>query len=363
MLLVAASAAAAAGGGGTSTGNVYISDGKHGPASLTAEAARNVTDSACAQQMRNAEYHATYTNGGRVACKALHNSRVDNQVSLQGKSMTRSYTRGGGGVGGGGGYPEPPATGLLARDAQCRRRRRRRCRHNARTGDRAGCLATCCLAQVCTRSHECTTCGEQRCLFCLDSEKSEVYSEPMGNKFLFVVVSLLVGALVSTILETMPRTQCPPFSMPPPFTVVMFLIGACMGWLSQHNLLGCAISDSVNAWKYQDPHSILFSLLPPLLFESAFNVNYHVFTKVWKSSLMLAGTGVCMSTFITGCVAMGLFGDEFDLIQKFNRNCDDPDFDCSMDSWFAALMFGAIVSATDPVAVVAVSTLVLLNNL
>ena len=106
--------------------------------------------------------------------------------------------------------------------------------------------------QQCTRHHECTTCGHVRCLWCLSSESKTLYSEPMGVKFLFVVVSLLCGAWTSTMLELIPRT-----SFHPPFTVIMFLIGGLMGWLAQHNYLGCALSDSVNAWKHQDPHSIL----------------------------------------------------------------------------------------------------------
>ena len=41
----------------------------------------------------------------------------------------------------------------------------------------------------------------------------------------------------------------------------------------------CVMTDSVDAWKHIDPHAVIFGLLPPLLFESAFNVNYHVFCK------------------------------------------------------------------------------------
>jgi NhaP-type Na+/H+ or K+/H+ antiporter len=115
---------------------------------------------------------------------------------------------------------------------------------------------------------------------------------------------------------------------------------------------------------------ILYSLLPPLLFESAFNVNYHVFIKVLKSSLMLATSGVVLSTGLLGCVFMLIFPHEFSMIEKCNPGCagyaPDPtcsshhgdtsgpiNIDCSADGWIAAFMFGAIVSATDPVAVVA----------
>jgi NhaP-type Na+/H+ or K+/H+ antiporter len=261
--------------------------------------------------------------------------------------------------------------------------------------------------QTCSVSHECTTCSHYQCVWCSEDERSKIYVEPLGDKFLFLIVSLTAGAFISTLLEWMPRQ-----TFHPPFTVVMFVLGMLMGMLAENNSLGCALSDSVNAWKHQDPHSILYALLPPLLFESAFNVNYHVFTKVMKSSILLATTGVLTSTFLTGCVGMWFFSAQFDRIQYENPACSmfgegnpldyahahgefgvappktdglgnrdelgncilddlsgdhrrlsggsgaagsaDGCYDCSMDGWWASFMFGAIVSATDPVAVVAV---------
>ena len=257
--------------------------------------------------------------------------------------------------------------------------------------------------QACSVSHECTTCKHYNCLLCSEDEQVPVYVEPLGDKFLFLVVSLMAGAAISTILESLPRE-----TFHPPFTVVMFVLGMVMAMLAETNSLGCTLSDSVNSWKHQDPHSILYALLPPLLFESAFNVNYHVFTKVAKSSIILATSGVLTSTFLTGCVGMLLFGAQFDRIQFENPVCSmfgqgptedyahspgqigmapsmslatgprdgnytciapaDDDhrrlsagggagggcYDCSMDAWWASWMFGAVVSATDPVAVVSV---------
>ena len=277
---------------------------------------------------------------------------------------------------------------------------------------------------ICTPGYECTTCPHYNCLLCLEAEQADVYSEPLGIKFLFLVGSLLMGAAVSTLLESLPR-----YSFRPPFTVVMFCLGAVLAWLGEQHALGCALSDSINSWKHQDPHSVLFALLPPLLFESAFNVNTHVFKEVVKTASILATSGVLVSTALTGFAAILLFGDEFDRIQYENPMCStygtgtcadyphregesghcpplsgasgygselrDADgfccpedfhsvngtcvatsdsvaahrrlstggssgggplgcFDCSMDKWWAAWMFGAIVSATDPVAVVAV---------
>ena len=44
------------------------------------------------------------------------------------------------------------------------------------------------------------------------------------------------------------------------------------------------------------PQVILFGLLPPLLFESAFNVDYHVFIKVASMAIVMALPGVILCT-------------------------------------------------------------------
>jgi hypothetical protein len=88
--------------------------------------------------------------------------------------------------------------------------------------------------QICTSKRECTTCGITNCLLCLDSEDKSLYSEPMGVKFLFVVVSLLLGAVTSTLLELLPRTV-----FQPPFTVIMFVVGVGLGWAAKEEL--CAV--------------------------------------------------------------------------------------------------------------------------
>lgn len=82
-----------------------------------------------------------------------------------------------------------------------------------------------------------------------------------------------------------------------------------------------------------EPELILFVLLPPLLFESAFGMDWEVFKKVSASSLILAGPGVVLSVALTGLTTKAIFQDW---------------------DWSAAFMLGSILSATDPVAVVAV---------
>jgi NhaP-type Na+/H+ or K+/H+ antiporter len=88
----------------------------------------------------------------------------------------------------------------------------------------------------------------------------------------------------------------------------------------------------------QDPHLILTTFLPVLLFESAFAMDVHIFYKLFWQIIILAVFGLAIATALTGVMAKMVF--------TYNWN------------WFPCLMFGAIISATDPVAVVA-----LLNDL
>ena len=81
---------------------------------------------------------------------------------------------------------------------------------------------------------------------------------------------------------------------------------------------------------------ILLVFIPVLIFESAFNCEWHVFRKSLTNILLLAGPGVIIgTTLISVCLKVIL------------RYSDDE------ISWFQALTLGCILSATDPVAVVA----------
>ena len=67
--------------------------------------------------------------------------------------------------------------------------------------------------------------------------------------------------------------------------------------------------------------------------QAAGSVDIHIFGRAGMQMILLAGPGVLISTFLTACVA------------KFFFDYHWP--------WATALTFGAMLSATDPVAVVA----------
>jgi len=88
-------------------------------------------------------------------------------------------------------------------------------------------------------------------------------------------------------------------------------------------------------WNDLDPHSILLIFIPVLIFESAFGTDWHTFKRSIGQVLLLAVPGLLIGTVLTAIVI------------KYVLQYDDH------FSWSEALMFGSILSATDPVAVVA----------
>eukprot|EP00756_Hemistasia_phaeocysticola_P008149 Hpha_TRINITY_DN14513_c0_g3::TRINITY_DN14513_c0_g3_i1::g.46891::m.46891 len=116
-----------------------------------------------------------------------------------------------------------------------------------------------------------------------------------------------------------------------PYTVVLFLIGMAFG--------GASLYDGFSLQNYAaiseiDPHLIFYIFLPALIFESAFAMDIPIFLKVVGQCILMAVPGLMVASLITGSVAKFVFA-------KYDWN------------WYACLLFGTILSATDPVAVVA----------
>jgi CPA1 family monovalent cation:H+ antiporter len=111
-----------------------------------------------------------------------------------------------------------------------------------------------------------------------------------------------------------------------PYTVALVLAGLILGALH----LFPAPSLTKN---------LLFSLiLPALIFEAAFQIDSREFRENWITLAVLAFPGVLVSTVLVTASLVAVVG----LLHLA------PDF-----TWRDALVFGALISATDPVAVVA----------
>ncbi len=147
----------------------------------------------------------------------------------------------------------------------------------------------------------------------------------------FTIFSLMVGAILKHLLK---KTFIP-------YTVGLFVVGLILGLLVRYGLLDKIpdIKDAIVTAGDIDPDLILFVFLPVLIFGAAFAMEPHIFKKTLINSSILSVLGLILAMFITGAIMMGI-----NLIPGQSGEW----------SWSYALMFGALISATDPVAVVAI---------
>ncbi|MDD3886522.1 MAG: cation:proton antiporter, partial [Victivallaceae bacterium] len=81
---------------------------------------------------------------------------------------------------------------------------------------------------------------------------------------------------------------------------------------------------------------IMYVLLPALIFDASINIDTKLLKRHLYPTLMLAGPGLAIATFITGGIVHWVAGV----------------------SWGSSMIFGALISATDPVAVISLFEIV-----
>ena len=173
----------------------------------------------------------------------------------------------------------------------------------------------------------------------------EVHAEESGHTgtmspLFFIIIALLIGAGTRHFLKKSPL----------PFTVSLLLIGLVLGVLSrmgyfgEWNIIGIKLnatflSEAIGWAGNIDPHLILYIFLPTLIFEAAFAMDVHTFKKSSANAFILAVPGIIVALVLTALIVVGIKMAGIGL-NKWN--------------WTMALLFGAVVSATDPVAVVSI---------
>lgn len=123
-----------------------------------------------------------------------------------------------------------------------------------------------------------------------------------------------------------------------PYSVALFAVGmlaalihACKS--KDSSLTWPSWYSSVDMWSHINPHLLFFSFLPALIFAKAMRLNSQLAATCIYQVLLLACPGVLLGTALTGCVGHFVLPYGWD--------------------WSVSLVFGTILSATDPVAVVA----------
>lgn len=125
------------------------------------------------------------------------------------------------------------------------------------------------------------------------------------------VILLVLASAVVTVVARWIRV---------PYTLALLLLGVCIGLFISTPIV--ALSSDV----------ILLVFLPPLLFEAAFVLDLNLLWTRRRGVMVLALLGVVLATLVAGGIA----------------------YVTTNLPWSVAILFGAMIAATDPVAVLAV---------
>jgi len=165
------------------------------------------------------------------------------------------------------------------------------------------------------------------------SEVTNSTSENSGESKTGIVILFLSFSVLSACICKIIFSKYLKNKIPLPFTVAVLLLGFIIG------IIITEVKNDENDFIFGeielsqiDPHLMYYIFLPLLIFDSSFNGHFHVIKQL-LSAILLAGPGVFISTAIIALCGIYIF--------PYNW------------SWLVGLMFGSILSATDPVAVVA----------
>lgn len=165
-------------------------------------------------------------------------------------------------------------------------------------------------------------------IFLTDIKTMEEYT--FLAPLLLTIGGLIIGAILKSLLK---HSRLP-------YTVGLFAIGIILGVMNRTGVFQSLpeLHDAVSSVANINPDLILYLFLPILIFDAAYELNLHIFKKTLANATLLAAPGLIICMLLTGALMMG--------VATFI-----PGFESW--TWAFALMFGALISATDPVAVVA----------
>src|SRR6056297_872945 len=155
------------------------------------------------------------------------------------------------------------------------------------------------------------------------------HSSDMSPLF-FVIVALIIGAATRHFLRRSPI----------PYTVTLLIFGLLIGMAVRMDFFegwGDTFATAVRWAGHIDPHLILYVFLPTLIFEAAFAMDVHTFRKSFANAFTMAVPGIIVAFFLTAFLVLGI---------------KQTGFGVNAWHWQLALLFGVVISATDPVAVV-----------
>ena len=150
------------------------------------------------------------------------------------------------------------------------------------------------------------------------------------SPLLLSIAGLITGAILKSALR---HTRIP-------YTVALFAVGLLLGLLNRAEVFQMmpAVEEGLNSVININPDFILYIFLPVLIFDAAYELNLHIFRKTLANATLLAVPGLIIGMLLTAALLIGIHY----VVPGYEQW-----------TWAFALMFGALISATDPVAVVA----------
>jgi len=163
------------------------------------------------------------------------------------------------------------------------------------------------------------------------AEKFEEWDGGQPSVLMLIIFWLFIGALIRSLPLSLQRRL--------PYTVLVLLVGLGLGYLG-----AACTSDGFMCHPYQvisekaprpgiSPAMLQLAVLPPLIFAELFHTDIYMFRKVMGQALILAFPGVLLSAVLMCAFVVFLLPQYFD--------------------WNTGMMFGAMLAASDPVAVLA----------
>lgn len=152
------------------------------------------------------------------------------------------------------------------------------------------------------------------------SEPPEIEEEP-PRVFLFVFGGLAIAGIIRALIKIL--------NIPIPFRFFILVVGGIIGVLTKVSSYIDMYTQIVNL----PPRYMLMSVLPLLMFKTAFCIDAHTFMRSWGQIFFLAIPGILINSFFTGMIMMVLLNHE--------------DWTYAM-----GLMFGTICSSIYPIEIV-----------
>ena len=156
-------------------------------------------------------------------------------------------------------------------------------------------------------------------------QEGEEADSELFTILLFPITAIMFGLALSYLLDH--------FAPSVPYTPALLVVGFVIS-CTHHNVTfeRTQLANSIDAWQELDGELILYIFIPPLVFGEAMSLDWHVVKRSLGQCLLLAVPGVGLNTVLAAVFAYFVLPYGW--------------------QWSLCFAFGAVVSATDPVAVV-----------